>query len=181
MILNFQPMVFNVLSALLSNSESGNGTNSVVKDLASDTANGQNQIILALIGIIATSVAALVYTIRNNTLAKAATQTVAEVNKAVNNIGPGEHRLYDKVDDIQKKVDVLQASQEAFDEHGWNHLPADFNDAVSLTSTIRDLQNHRKTTDEKLDRILAELTLIGTELRDHVKWGMRAKYTSKGQ
>lgn len=157
-------------------SDSGNSVREVVTDVSKD----QDQIILALIAIIGTSVAALVYTIRNNTIAKGAAQTVEDVNKAVNNIGPGEHRLYDKVDRIEKSVVKLEADQEEFDSHGWDNLPADLNNAVVLTSTIRELQNNHDKLHEKLDSILAEIVLIRGELKEHVTWEMEAKYGAHG-
>lgn len=165
-----------ISASLLASSDSGNSVKSTVGDISSN----QDQIILALIAIIGTSVAALVYTIRNNTIAKGASEQVRQVNNAVNNIGPGEHRLYDKVDRIEKSVSKLEADQEEFDSHGWENLPPDLNNAVMLTSTIRDLQNHHESLNEKLDTILAEIILIRGELKDHVKWEMEAKYGFHG-
>lgn len=132
-----------------------------------------DQVIFALIALVGTSITALVYVIRNGKYAKQGAEDAAATNAAVNNVGPGQHKLYDLVQRIHDDVVDLKKDQEQFDSHGWETLPADLNSAVALTSTIRDLQHHYERVDEKLD------TLIG-ELRDHVAWEMGAKYGVHG-
>ena len=102
-------------------------------------ANAHDQIILALIAIVATSVAGLVYIIKNTTITKAAAKNAYEANKAVNNIGPGDHRLYDVISRIETK-------QADFDKL-WGNLPSHMNSAVTLSETIHDIQDSIKKVD----------------------------------
>lgn len=74
-----------------------------------------NEVQLALISVIATSVGALVFVIRNGKVAKDTNKVavdtnnqISEVNAAVNNIGPGEHRLYDKVTHIAGELSFIK-------------------------------------------------------------------------
>lgn len=69
-----------------------------------------DQIVLALIAVIAASVGALVFVIRNGKVARDTNVQISEVNKAVNNIGPGEHRLYDKVTHILVDLSEVKAN-----------------------------------------------------------------------
>lgn len=140
---------------------------------AVEQAASNDQVILALIAIIATSVAALVYVIRTNNYSKTAAEQSTQANRAVNMVSPGEERLVEKVDHLVKSVDKLVDIQEEFSSHGWNTLPADLNNAVNLTTTIRDLQSRDKQVGEKLDILIAEL-------REHVVWEMGAKYGVHG-
>ena len=140
-----------------------------VRDQVESIANTNDQVVMALIAIVGTSIAALVYVIRNGRLAKDSNAQISAVNRAVNDIGPGEHRLWDKIDNIEKSLTHLEVDQETFDSHGWETLPADLNTAVGLTTTIRDLQNGHAAVNEKLDTIIEEL-------REHVVWEMNTKY-----
>lgn len=144
----------------------GNGNG--VRDTVDAIANTHDQIVMALIGVVAASVAALVFVIKNgrdiragaSDAATAATQATA-ANTAVNNIGPGQHTLYNLVSSIKDDVDELKATQQEFSKHGWVALPADLATAPALTATIRSIQAHDDLLDRKLDTIL-------TELRAHV-------------
>jgi hypothetical protein len=140
-----------------------------VKEATSQIATNHEQIILALIAIIATSIAALVYTIRNNTMIKTTAQDASDVNKAVNNIGPGEHRLYDMISMVRDDMKHISEAQEEFSKKGWATLPPDIATASGLTEVIRNLQNTDKALHEKMDQILKELD-------SHVKWEMSQKY-----
>jgi uncharacterized membrane protein len=106
-----------------------------------------DQIVLALIAIISLSIGALVYTIKNNSLGK-------DINKAVNNVGPGEHHLIDLIKQIKDK-------QEEFDKK-WGNLPDDMDDAVGLVELIHGMDKR--------------ISGIQGELREHVAWEMNAKY-----
>ena len=128
---------------------------------------------LALIALVGTSLAALVWVIRNGRLARDSNVQISAVNRAVNDVGPGEHRLYDKVTHnsetlarVEDALVRLQLDQETFDSHGWETLPQDINTAVGLTTTIRDLQNGHK----KLDKIIAMLS-------EHVEWEIGQKHS----
>ena len=123
-----------------------------------------------LAGVLTSLIVVLYYVVRTF-------QSSNEVNKAVNNIGPGETRLYDQVvallelaaemkvnqAEIVKDMTVLVDAQNDFSEKGWRRLPPYIGDASALTETIRRLQYHDERIDEKLDEILAEL-------KSHVEW-----------
>lgn len=151
-----------------------------VRDAVDTAITNQDQIMLALIALVATSIAALVFIIRNGRMTQGAGEDAATAarmstaaNAAVNNVGPGKHNLYDMVERIKDDVAHLMRDQEQFDSHGWETLPPDLSSAVGLTTTIRDLQNNHKQTNDKLD------TIIGA-LREHVEWEMGAKYGRHG-
>ena len=124
-------------------------------------AHANDQIMLALIALVGTSITALVFVIRNGRVAQtaaenavvAATQATA-ANSAVNNVGEGKHNLYDMVERIRDDVSDLKRDQAQFDSHGWETLPPDLNTAVGMTTTIRELQNNHKLVIEKLDTLL---------------------------
>lgn len=125
-----------------------------VNDAVEAVSANQDQIMMALIALVATSVAALVYVIRNGRYVKTAAEQSTEANAAVNNVGPGKHTLYVMVEQIKEDVAHLKRDQEQFDSHGWETLPADMNTAVGLTTTIRELQRHAKDVNGKLDVII---------------------------
>ena len=125
-----------------------------------------NQVILALIAIVGTSVAALVYTIRNNTIGKAIALDAAEVNAAVNHKDTGELSLYRLADANTRKLDQVIAKQEAFDK-AWGNLPAEMGDAVGLVELLRGIQR--------------DISLIQSQLVDHVEWEMSVKYNKDHQ
>jgi len=132
-------------------------------------ADTHDQIVLALIAVVATSVAALVWVIRNGRYARTAAVESSAANAAVNNVGPGAHTLYNLAASIKEDVDELKATQREFATHGWAALPADLATAPALTSTIRALQERGDAVDSKLDTLIAEL-------REHVLWEMSQKY-----
>lgn len=122
-----------------------------------------NQIILALIALVATSITALVFVIRTERVVKAGATDAATAaaqataaNSAVNNVGDGKHNLYDMVERIRDDVDHLKKSQHQFDSHGWETLPADIGSAVALTTTIRDLQSNYEQVNMKLDTLILD-------------------------
>ena len=129
-----------------------------VQDSMSAISDTHDQIILALIAIIGTSVAALVYTIRNNTLNKAIAKDASEANKAVNNVGPGEHRMYDALVNGLKEI----ADKQAEFDRKWGNLPDDMDDAVGLVELLHSM-SHR-------------MDQVQTELREHVAWETSQKY-----
>ena len=130
------------------------------------------QIIVALIAVLATCVGILGYVIKNASTSKRGLEQATQANSAVNNIGPGEHRLYDKITGIEASVQKLIEIQEKFSDHGWETLPPDLNTAVGLTVTIRELQHSYHTVNGKLDEILINL-------QEHVEWEMQEKYILK--
>ena len=123
--------------------------------------DSHDQIVLALIAVVATAVAALVFVIRNSNNSRIAAEQSTAANAAVNGVGP-EHRLWDKVDRIEQALQTLVQRQHDFDAHGWGSLPSDLDDAVSLTSTIRELQHN--------------VGDVRSRLIDHDTWERSAKY-----
>lgn len=121
----------------------GNG----VKDTVQQVADTHEQIILALIAIIGTSIGALVYTIKNNRLGK-------DINRAVNNVGPGEHHLIDLIKQIKDR-------QDTFDK-AWGNLPDDMDDAVGLVELLHGMN--------------AEIKSLQASVAEHVEWEMSQKY-----
>ena len=119
----------------------------MIADLAEPAVDSHEAIIMALIAIVATSIGALVYAIKNNSLG-------VKINRAVNNVGPGEHRLYDVIARIEAK-------QDAFDK-AWGNLPDDMDDAVGLVEVLHGIKN--------------EVALIQTQLVEHVEWEMSVKW-----
>jgi hypothetical protein len=178
---------------MLAGVDSGEGVRATVDAVAASS----DQIMLALIALVASSIAALVFVIRNGRVARGAADdaTIAAVqataaNAAVNNVGPGKHTLYEMVERIDKRsadtsvkvaglssdmraiksdVTILKRDQDEYDSHGWGTLPVDLGTAVGLTTTIRDLQNGHQAVNEKLDTIISEL-------REHVVWEMSVKH-----
>lgn len=154
--------------ALLVGSGSGNGSGSVPNLIES----GEHQITLALIGVGATLVAALVYVVKAYTNAKVAAEQATAANQAVNNVGPGQHNLYDMVASQSKTLERLVDAQNDFTERGWRRLPDDLSTSAKLTETIRELQHHDHGIDETINTILEEL-------RAHVQWELQVKWESE--
>lgn len=127
-----------------------------------------HEVVLAVLAILATTVATLVWVIRSG-------KYVRSTDDAVNGIGPGQHRLYDKVDAICESVEKLNAWHEEMQEQGWSHLPPDLHDSVGITLTIRELQRQAVTNKQdhemlrnRLDEIVRTLdTLVYQQRHDH--------------
>ena len=164
--------------------------NGGVEDTVNTIAQNHDQIILSLIALSATLVTGLIYLVKNYRTTKDTNLQTTAVNAAVNNVGEGEHRLYDKItaihqivimnkdhlDDLKIDVDELVVQQKAFSEKGWQHLPPDLRDAPALTQTIRDIQNKNSERRREHEHIQVQLNNILIELREHVKWEMNEKY-----
>jgi Na+-translocating ferredoxin:NAD+ oxidoreductase RnfG subunit len=120
-----------------------------------------DQVILALIAVIATSIAALVYTIRNNSLSRTVAKETSEINSAVNHKETGELSLYRLADANSRKLDDVIAKQAEFDRK-WGNLPADMGDAVGLVELIHGM-------DKRIAQIQAQLL-------EHVEWEMAVKW-----
>lgn len=119
-------------------------------------------IVGALVAVLMMLAAGLIYLVKTFKAAQGA-------NSAVNNVGPGEHRLYDKIGFLQKGMEHLIEANDQFNRKGWNSLPQDINTASGLTEVIRELQNDHRSGHELLERIEIEL------LR-HIKWEESQKY-----
>lgn len=141
-------------------SDGGNGTKATVQDIAQ-----QNEtVVLALIAVISLAVGALVYAIKNNTLGKEIAKDASEANKAVNNVGPGEHRLYDKVTTLLADVKQIKATQARHQQNWddfnakWGNLPDDMDDGADLAVLLREMHHSIQTIDEKLDKHIMRTT-----------------------
>ena len=150
-------------TGLLGASE-GNGEGGV-RDTVSDLAQENDIIVVALLGMLTTMVAALIYLAKMYANTKVAADQSTQANQAVNNVAPGTGSISENVRHINDQVNKLIAVQEEFSQHGWSSLPTDIGDAVGLTTTIRDLQSHAKHVNGQLDTIIEEL-------REHVAWEM---------
>jgi hypothetical protein len=111
---------------------------------------GHDQIMLGLVAVLGTLAGVLVVAIRNGNVVKIAAQQATEANKAVNNVGPGEHRLYDVISRIEAK-------QDDFDRR-WGNLPEEMDDAVGLAELLHEMRREIRET--------------RGELREHVAWEM---------
>ena len=96
---------------------------------------------VGVVAVLGTVIATFGIAIRNGGYSKTAAKAATEANKAVNNVGPGEHRLYDLIDQIAQK-------QAEFDVR-WGNLPAGLDNSVSLAETIHDIHRtiHSMQTD----------------------------------
>jgi hypothetical protein len=83
-----------------------------------------------------------------------------EANRAVNDVGTGETRIFEKVSNTEIDVAKLVATQERFAALGWATLPPDIHDAVGLTTTIRALQHAADENTADHDTIKAQLVIL---------------------
>ena len=122
----------------------------------STTVGNHEQIIIALVAVITALIGILAVSIKGMLHSKAA-------NQAVNDVGSGEVKIYEKVTRIDEAVTRLVMAQTEFESKGWSHgLPTDFDTAPGLTDTIRKLQ-------AKDDRNSEEHAVIGEKL-DKIEW-----------
>ena len=116
--------------------------------------DNHEQVILAIIAVLATCVAGLVYVVKAYGQAK-------QTNAAVNHRDTGELSLYRLADSNSRKLDDVIAKQAEFDRK-WGNLPAEIGDAVGLNETLHDM--NRRLDD------------IQTQLVDHVAWETEVKW-----
>jgi len=102
-----------------------------------------------------------------------------QVNQAVNNVGPGEHSLWDQVSFIREDISVLVEAQKDFAEKGWRTLPDDIGTASRLTETIRHLQAGAEGNERDHARIVADLEKLSAILSEHDRWE-RARDVDRG-
>jgi len=113
--------------------------------------------IAAILGTLVVGLlAVIVLLVKTMSEVKTGSQQAAAVNDAVNNIGPGGVRLYDRVSHIDQAVAELRQAQTDFAKRGWGALPDDIATASGLTEVIRDIQH--------------EIADISTRLRVHDEW-----------
>jgi hypothetical protein len=140
-----------------------------VADTGQSLSDSETQIVLALIALIGTSIAALVYTIKNNSIGKSIAIDASEANRAVNNVGPGEHRLYDKVSTVITEMSAIKSHihehQEKWDEFNarWGNLPEALGNGANLVVTIHDIRNSVASVSEKV-------STLDSKLDEYIKW-----------
>lgn len=145
---------------------------------------------LGVIGVLAVVILllvfGLVYVIKTYAVAKVAASESAAANAAVNNTGPGEHRLYDKLTTLAAEVAHLREAQEDFAERGWRALPDDIATGAGLTVTIRDLQHGHQATRQDivevrraLETVVKRTTEISSTLRTHDAWERSVKHAGE--
>jgi len=120
--------------------------------LPTETGEPNSLVVAALVAVL---LALLGVVVKTYSQAKAA-------NAAVNNVGPGEHSLWDQINMIRRDVDELVRAQREFAAKGWPSLPDDIATASMLTSTIRTLQH--------------DVNDIKRTLEHHVEWEETMKY-----
>ena len=122
-------------------------------------------IIGSLVAITTALIGMLWLLVRTLAHSRTAADEARMANAAVNNTGPGEHRLYDRIGSMQTDIQRLVNTQDDFAELGWQSLPDDLHDAPSLTTTIRDLQREAETNTTDHDAIKAQLEMLTDLLR----------------
>lgn len=113
-----------------------------------------DQVMLALVALVATSITALVWVIRNGRYVKTAADQATQANDAVNHKEHGETRIFEQVREIRAK-------QDEFDRK-WGNLPASIDNAVGLNDTLHDMSR-------RLDGIESQLV-------EHIAWETNVKW-----
>ena len=148
----------------------GGGTAAGAAAGAASTASGADgSVALAAIAVAATLAGAIVLLVKIFNESRAA-------NAAVNNVGPGEHSLYDAVQHLSADVTYLVQQQRDFAEKGWLTLPADLSTAAALTEVVRDLQHGQTQLDAQCQAMTHQIKTIHDFLRDHDEWERQQKY-----
>lgn len=157
--------------SVLATGEADGGVRSTVDQLT--TSN--HQIMLALLGVMATLVGGLVYLAKAYANTKVAAEQATEANRAVNNVdGP---TIQANVAHLVEVVDLLVKKQDDFDAKGWAvGLGSDIDTAPRLTETIRKLQHYDEAQDVDHQHILDKLEAMDTAIAAHVKWEEEQKW-----
>jgi len=99
-----------------------------------------------------------------------------QANSAVNNIGGGDHRLYDRIEHLHERLSVLVDAQEDFQRKGWPNLPSDIGDATALTLTIRQLQAAADSDKKAHKELRVELADLMAFVKTHDEWERTQKW-----
>ena len=118
-----------------------------------DMLNLHDQIIVALIALLGTTVAALVYLVRNRALLKDTAADARAVNDAVNHSGHSEKRIFEQVvaqgqeqsrmsaELAEIKAEVMRQRDFWQEQHNsWAALPPELKDSSGLVVTLHDLR-----------------------------------------
>lgn len=144
--------------------------------------SGGNEIVLALIAVLATAIGGLVFVIKNNgiskqnnailqdnnSMGKAIAKDAAEANKAVNHIEDGELSIYRLVmsnqttlAELADKMSHIAARHEAW-ENQWSSYPEKITSIHIALSSMQEA-----------------ILKIQSELISHAQWEMTQKYVCK--
>lgn len=135
--------------------------------LPADTSGDPDQVIVAaLVAVLMALLGVVVFLAKTYNQAK-------QANAAVNNVGPGDHSLWDAVNLIRSDVEELVKTQRDFNSKGWATLPSDIGTASELTATIRELQLEHRHHNKKL-------TEIEQTLKAHDAWERTQKHAQPG-
>ena len=116
--------------------------------------DNHDQVVLAVVAVLATSVAGLVYVVK-------AYGEARQVNSAVNHKDTGELSLYRLAHSSSEKLDEVIAKQAEFDRK-WGNLPPQIGDAVGLFGVLHDMGS--------------QLDELDARLRAHDEWERATKF-----
>lgn len=95
------------------------------------TAENPNALLVwALVVVVLALATSVVFLIRGY-------KKVETIESAVNNVGPGEGTISQRITEINNSVDKLITAH----DRGWGSLPDDLDTSAHMTETIRDLQS----------------------------------------
>lgn len=138
-----------------------------------------NAAVAVLGSVLLSMVGLLVWLIKQQ---RSANATADETLSAVNGVGPGEHRLYQRVAMIASDVEQLVDTQKQFRDLGWQNLPDGrdgtpaLHDAVQLTQTISSLQQAERDNRAAHAQLLDGIDQINRRLTDHDQWERSVKW-----
>jgi hypothetical protein len=117
--------------------------------------------LVALVTGVLAMMSLLIKTLANSRIAA---NEAKAANAAVNNTGPGEHRLYDrveimggKVEHIETNVDHLVEVNKIFQARGYDGMDEDLSTGPALQETIRDIQKTDRNVGKRLSDIYSTL------------------------
>jgi hypothetical protein len=93
---------------------------------------------------------------------------ISHVDRAVNNVTPGEMTLVERVSDIKDDLSVLKEAQSEFAAKGWGALPSDLDSSAHLTETIRSIQSSIINMGVKLDYMADRIERVDTKVETHL-------------
>lgn len=118
-------------------------------------------IVWAMIFVVLSLVSLLTFTIKTYKKAE-------QVDKAVNNVGPGEATLVEKVTDIRQDLNKVIDFAELFTQRGWTSLPGDLDTSAHLTETIRAIQAEAKALHVMHDLLRERIEYVDAKVERHL-------------
>lgn len=125
----------------------------------------------ALVAVVSGMIGMMWLLVKTLAHSKDAAQEARQTNAAVNNTGPGQHRLYDKISLIESEIGKLVEAQNDFTEKGWRNLPDDLGTALGLTETIRAIQRDDVSVGERLEAMQSMLEEHVARERQYNEYG----------